>query len=81
MRTSQSLIRVTLSDMHIKLLLKILFVLLIAVNASPLVPYCDLDACSFTGYQESGSEYLEGSPCGRGSPNTRVISNRKNKAM
>jgi len=68
-RTSQSLIPVTPSATRIKLLLKILFVLLIAVNAAPLVPHCDLDACSFTAYQESGSGYLEGSAHGRGSPN------------
>ena len=71
-RTSQSLIRATLSVTRIKLLLKILFCLLIVVNAGPLVPQffvLHLDACSFTGYQESGLEYLEGSPHGRGSPN------------
>jgi len=71
-RTSQSLICVTLSATRIEVLLKILFVLLIAVNAGPLVPHffmLYLDACSFTGYQESDSEYLEASPHGCGSPN------------
>jgi len=59
--------------MHIKLLLKILFFLLIAVNAGLIVPHCDLDACSITGYQGSGPEYLEGSPHGRGSPNRDIL--------
>jgi len=45
-----------------------LFCLLIAVNAGLIVPHCDLDACSITGYQESGPEYLEGSSHGLGSP-------------
>jgi len=38
------------------------------------VPHCDLDACSITGYQGSGPEYLEGSPHGHGSPNRGVHS-------
>ena len=66
--TSQSLIRATLSITCIKLFLKVLFCLLTGVNAGLFVPHCDLDACSITGYQESGPEYLEGWSHSRDSP-------------
>ena len=73
--TCQSLIRRTLSATRIKPLLRILFFLLIAVNAGLIVPHCDLDACSITGYQESGPEYLERSLHGPGSPTHESIRN------
>ena len=69
MHTSQSLIHTTLSVTRIKPLLRILLFVLVMVNAGLIVPHCDLDACSITGYQGSGPDYLEGSPRGSGSPN------------